>query len=609
MGDKVTRIRRRPVIGSSKSSPSDASSSSVVSLTKGAGPRAVVKALVVEADEKKVDGPISQVMPDDPFRDLVHSKMVLAPPLDPRLLTVLWEQNSYLGPCIATMAVNCESFGHQFTPRIQVNDETPKAVLARMEEEKLLLDNWFNNCVIEGEDSFTGLRMRKRQDEEGVGYAAWEVVEFNTEVLGFNYVPAHTVRCTGLDKMRVRASHKMLMRHEDGTYRYIERPVWKRFRKFVQVRGSKMRWFKEYGDPRTMNAETGEYVSGPGAISAYKRANSILFFVQAAARTPYGIPRYIGSLLGIYGSRATDEINFFTFESNNVPSMAVTVSNGMLSDGSVDRIQQFVEKQASGQRNYSRFLILEAEPATDGLGDPGRVALDIQPLTDQQRTDAMFLKYKEQAKADVRGAFRLPDVFFGEAPQGGAVGAMETMRKLTDEQVFLPERNTFDDRMNRRILPALGVVYWQFKSNTPETTDNKDLIRILAMAEKSGGVSPAIAREIMSRVVGHDLGKVKGIDPEVPYTLQVAQAQKTGGDPMSTASQAGTNSLRRMGATTRAELGLEDTAKASEVETPWEGEAVLAGLGTLVDRISEEQEGRTAKAKEVKRERPTVSGE
>jgi len=600
---KVVRMRRRPVVGSAKSSPSDAVESGAVHIVDHAS-RAVVKALVIEADAEKVPVPTSQVMPDDPFQSLLDNRQILAPPLDPRLLASLWEYNSHLGPCIATMMVNCESFGYQFEPRIRVNEDTSKAVRQRIEEERLILDNFFGNCVIEGDDSFTGLRMRKRQDEEAIGFAAWEVIEVNGDLLGFNYMPAHTVRLTGLDEKRVRIGRKLLVRGASGVFSYVERPVWRRFRKFVQVRGTKMRWFKEYGDPRMMNADSGEYVDDPAKLPVHKRANSVLFFALPAPRTPYGIPRYIGNLLGVYGSRATDEINFFTFESNNVPSMVVMVSNGMLTEGSVDRIQKFVEAQANGQRNYSRFLILEAETDSEGLGDPGRVALHIEPLTNQQRTDALFTEYKKQCKSDVRQSFRIPDLFFGEASSsaGGAVGAMEIMRKLTDEQVFMPERNAFDDRINKLIIPALGVVYLKFKSNTPETTDNKDLIRILAMAEKSGGVTPRIAREVLNRVVGQNLGDVTDIEPDVPFSLQVAEAARSQGDPRTALSVPGTNSLRRMGATTRAELGLESTAKAEDGDEPWEGEAVIASLGLLHNKIAEEQARRAGKM--VKRERP-----
>ena len=410
-----------------------------------------------------------------------------------------------------------------------------------------------------------------------------------------NYLPAHTLRVSCLGDY-VEAPRKMLVRREDGSMAYVEKTIWRCFRKFVQVRGSKMRWFREWGDPREMDAETGEYSTKP--LPATRRANAVLYFsLRNAPRTPYSLPRYAGNLLSIYGGRATDEINYFTFESNNIPSMVITVSNGILSDGSISRVKSFVESQVKGQRNYSRFLVLEAEPVTEGTRDPGRVGIDIKPLTKEQRDDALFTEYQDRARSKIRRSFRLPDLIFGDTPAaGGAVGAMEILRKLVDEQVFQPERDLFDAIMNRRVLPALGVVYLRFASNTPQTTDNKDLVRVLAMAEKSGGATPRIARDILSQAFGRDLGRVTEVEPDIPFSLQVARAVQSQGDPKAALSVPGTNDLRRMGATTRGELGLDvEKDEDGDLEIPGDahvGEALLAGLVALRQRLSAERDRR-----------------
>jgi len=592
MAKKKTRVRPRlkvlkaESVGSSLSgrTPSEAAASATVDIGSHDDGRQVVKALVVGPDAK-IDGPVSRAMGDDPFKSLLGSKTILAPPLDPRLLSTIWEQNTILGPCIATMMVNCEAFGYQFVPRVPITEKTDPKVLRRMDEERIILDNFFQNSVIEGDLSFTGLRLEKRRDQESVGWGSWEVIEGhdNGPILGFNSLPAHTVRMSPLQGDRVAVKKKILVRGEDGTLRYVDRVVWRRFRKYVQVRGSKMVWFREFGDPRVMDYRDGEY-KDPARVKPKYRATSVLFWpLNTSSRTPYSLPRYVGNLLGLYGSRAADETNFFTFESNNIPSMIVTVSNGMLSDGSVERLQEFVEKAVQGSRNYSRFLILEAEPVVEGVREPGKVGISVEKMSDQQRTDAMFVDYKKGGTRECRAAYRLPDIFFGEAPEGGAVGAMTLLRKLTDEQVFHPERMSFDERINRTVLPRLGVVYLKMQSNTPETTDNADLIRILAMAEKSGGVTPGIAREFLGRVAGRDLGMVESIPADVPFSLQVASAQRNQGDPLSANSVPGTNALRRMGAMTRRDLGIEKSAEVDEDTV--EGEVLISALSALAEKV------------------------
>lgn len=241
-------------------------------------------------------------------------------------------------------------------------------------------------------------------------------------------------------------------------------------------------------------------------------------------RSPYGIPRYIGALLSIQGNRSAEEINYNTFKNNNIPSMALLVSNGMLSDGSVDRVQSFVEESITSSTNFSRFLILEAEGVSD-VGDSVTAKLDIKPLTQNQHTDALFQNYTEKNEARVRRAFRLPPIFVGRADEYTRSTA-ETSRKLADEQIFGPERQEDDFQLNR-LFSGLGMIYHRFETNTPNVTNDSDLIAVLQGAEKTGGATPRISRKILEDILGTELGSFSDrIDPDVPFSLQVTEAQK-----------------------------------------------------------------------------------
>jgi len=63
-------------------------------------------------------------------------------------------------------------------------------------------------------------------------------------------------------------------------------------------------------------------------------------------------------MLAIYGVRAAEEINYITFKNNNIPSMVLMISNGSLTQGSIDRITQFVETSIQGSDNRSKFRVL-----------------------------------------------------------------------------------------------------------------------------------------------------------------------------------------------------------------------------------------------------------
>lgn len=85
--------------------------------------------------------------------------------------------------------------------------------------------------------------------------------------------------------------------------------------------------------------------------------------------------------------------------------------------------------------------------------------------------------------------------------------------------------------MNRIIFPAMGVVYHKFKSNNPNTTDNKELVELLSGAEKTGGITPRIARAMLEDILGRDLPPFPaGFPADVPFSMTMAEAVKNMAD-------------------------------------------------------------------------------
>jgi len=242
------------------------------------------------------------------------------------------------------------------------------------------------------------------------------------------------------------------------------------------------------------------------------------------------MPRYIGNLLSIFGDRAAEEINFITFKNNNIPSMVIAVSNGQLTEATIDRVKEFVESQIQGSDNYSKFLLLEAEGAEEGE-DGSQVKMEIKPLVSEQHKDALFQEYSKNNQDKIRRLWRLPPIFVGRSDDYTRATA-ESSRRLADEQIFAPERDEFDAFINRQIFPSMGIMYHKFKSNSPNTTDNTQLVKILASAEKTGGMSPKIGRLILEDVLNSELpGFPDEFDPDVPFSLTMAEAVKNQADP------------------------------------------------------------------------------
>lgn len=484
----------------------------------------------------------SKALGEDPFHALTEAGKLIAPPFDMLTLAMLPEHSTELNQCIEAMETNIEGFGHRLVPRIAM-DTAPEKDVKAARQEKVELDNFFMYASLR--ESFTCTRRRLRRDLETTGNAYLEVIRNAAgRIQGLIHLPSYQMRLGRLEKSQHKVDIPILELQPDQSVKVSKIPTWERFRLFAQSRALQMRrstayaggyavrWFKEFGDPRVYDYTLGEEVTGEklDALPMEQRANEVIHFKMYSPRSPYGLPRFIGNLLSIYGDRASEEINYVTFRNNNIPSMMLLVSNGQLTQGTIDRIQDFVESQIQGSDNYSKFLIIEAEGMEEGE-DATQVKVDAKPLVEVQHKDALFQNYSSNNQDKIRRSFRLPPIFVGRSDDYTRTTA-EASRKLADEQVFSPERNEFDDTMNRRLFPDMGVIYHRFKSNSPNTTDNQELVKILGAGEKTGGMTPRIARLMLEDILGRELPPfAKDFDPDMPFSLMMAEAVKNKADP------------------------------------------------------------------------------
>ena len=500
----------------------------------------------IQKDQKGKTSPGRSTGADgDPVSSFLESGQIIDPPFDMLTLAMLPEQSSELNQCLDAMVTNIEGFGHRFVPRLKLKaDDENQALKAEVHAEHVRLQNFFQYVDID--DDFTTLRKKKRRDEEATGNAYFEVIrDVNGMVQGLNHVPSHQVKIGKAEEEMREVEVPILELQPDNSVKVAKVKRWKRHRKYLQSRtvrrrnmvvlsGAKLTWFKDFQDPRAIDNKSGEIITDVEKIkelqSKHQLANEILHFKLYSPRSVYGLPRFVGNLLSIFGDRAAEEINFITFRNNNIPSMAISVSNGQLTEGTIRRIESFVESQIQGSDNYSKFLIIEAETFIEGE-DGGHLKIDIKPLTKDQHKDAMFQKYSSNNRDSIRRAFRLPPILVGRAEDYTRATADSSI-KLADEQIFAPERDTFDAFMNRRLFPEMGIKYHKYKSNSPNTTDNTELVKILSGAEKTGGMTPRIARAILGDVLGMILPDVdETTNPDVPFSLTMAEAVKNQADP------------------------------------------------------------------------------
>jgi PBSX family phage portal protein len=539
----------------------------------------------------------------------------LDPAYDPNVLALIFENASALRPNVDAYITNIDSFGHCYVPLLETDSDdapgkvrdalrierrqaklnpqnaTKAEVLLAKEEpsdeevtarlklleteirtERARLGTFFENCTYDMPFSGPeGLRGLTRQDIEVLGNGYWEVLRNGlNEVCQFNYIPGVSVRMMPVDDVatEVKIERRISMLSTEPV------TVRKRFRRYVQVNsGADVNiavYFKEFGDPRVISSKSGKTYATLDAMQAVEDekgvlpATEILAFKISSLRSSYGVPRWIGALLSVMGTRQAEEVNFLYFENRSVPPLAILVSGGRLNDNTVARLQDYISNEIRGKRNFHKIMILEAE-TQDSMqnGTTGRMKIEIRPLTDAQQKDGLFQGYDERNADKVGQMFRMPRILRGDVRDFNRSTA-EASIDFAEIQVFGPIRQQFDWVVNKLIFPALGVKYHTFKSNAPTVRDPEQLSRMVALLASSNVLTPAEARNLSQDVFNQAFENLTDDWTKKPIAITLAELNLQGkpGGPLDGFEESGGMSTSNAGATQR-QTGVEQKPKTT----------------------------------------------
>jgi len=466
---------------------------------------------------------------------------IILPPHSLQWLSSLVDDSDELGQCISAVVQGTVGRGYRLIPNFP-ESVVPPELEAEVAKERARIDTFLSYAGTV--DDFLTIAEKCMTDDSLIGNWYMEVIRNGLgDIMGLEHVVGAQVHHGKLDPNPIQVEIPIRIVDAKGRPSISKRKQMQRFRLFVQeavtVFGTRATtrfavWFKEFGDPRNYHCDTGKLLSTKEEIDQAKQNNKLAGeIIHCSSYNPsgssYGKPPFIGALYSIAAARAADKINFSTIRNNMVPSCAILVSGGTLTPGSVKRMESFVEGSVKGNDNYSKMVLLEAESFFQD-DQTTAVKIDIKPLAHLQRDDGMFLKLKQDCRDAVRASFRLPPILVGRSAEWtGAV--ISGARRLADEVVFAPRRSKFERVVNRRIMSAIGCVYHRFELNVPNTTDNAELVALLANVEKTGAVTPRIARMIVERVLGMDLPEFPpGFDADTAFSLQMAEAVKSQAD-------------------------------------------------------------------------------
>jgi PBSX family phage portal protein len=527
----------------------------------------ILKARVLGSDA--VQAQASRSDENEDLNAVFGQASVLKSPYNPDTLLRMWENSSALPQNVQSMVVNVDGMGHRFVMRVDLTseesfekvrdavwlDRLQKEELANYDEEtgefrevenperympsddevsreieKLKirarleharLSSFFEYVNPDG--SFDTLRRQTRQDREITGNAYWEVLRDKQGRLSrFVGVPPTHVRLTSCDSIATQVEERVLV---GNSWQKVTQH--KFFRRYVQALHGRAVWFKEFGDPRVISRETGSIYPDLETFEKHKQsetdqpATEMIHFRIYVTGEAYGIPRWIGNMLAVLGSRASDEVNFSYFDNKAVPPLALLVSGGRLAEESVTKIETFIRDHIKGRENFHKILVIEGDTDTDPLGTQEHPKLALEKLTDAQQGDALFQKYDERNIDKVGSSFRIPRLLRGDVRDFNRATADASMR-FADEQIFQPERNEFDSWVNRVLFPILGIKLWQFRSLGPQTRDPERVASIVVDLAKVGVLTPNEARDISGETLGRDLEPIAAGWAKQPLNLTLA---------------------------------------------------------------------------------------
>lgn len=469
-----------------------------------------VRATVIKS---KMAAPQARQMQEDQFADL-YGEDIISPPYNLIELKTIAEYSTILQQCIDAYRVNITGFGFdvEYTFDVNSSDCSPDKK-ARAEKNWMKLESFYK-CLHFDESAETILGYAI-EDREKTGNGFLEVLRDGAgKPAGIEYLDVKHMRVCGVtDPVEVTFSYE-----ENGSSKTIKRQ--KRFRKYVQMLNGRKVFFKEYGDPRMMDMRTGEYVK---TLPEEYRANEAIHLKIGSGT--YGIPRWVGNIVNLYGARKAEELNFMYFKQGRHVPAAITVENGMLSETSYKELQDYMN-DLEGVENAHKFLLIEAEGIAKekdlhGGEDITPVSVEIKSLAEILQDDALFLEYDDKSRNKLRSAFRLPPLYTGEAQEYNKATA-DTARKITEEQVFQPERKTLINKLNTLFLPELGLHDVQLALKGPDFRDPLEIAKVLTPFISAGAVSPNDLRDLAGRVLGKTLEEW----PEEYYSRPVLQWKK-----------------------------------------------------------------------------------
>jgi PBSX family phage portal protein len=370
--------------------------------------------------------------------------------------------------------------------------------------------------LVENGETLTQARENSRIDKEVTGARAFEVLEDGLgRVVGINRIPTNTLLLTRLERDPIEVPV-----YNAATRGFVTQR--RRFRRFCQRDAfGRMVYFKELGDPRPIDPQTGRVNED---LPLEDQATSIYYDAYYTPGTPYGTPQWASCIPSMLGSREAEMVNLSFFRDNGIPAMAVLVSGGALTEESFNKIESYFT-DVRGAENHNRIVVLEATPdVSEAAGVDGSIPaprVDIKPMLSDRQHEGLFGAYIDASSEKIRQAFRLPPIYIGSAEEYNRASAFASIQ-TAEQQVFVPERLSWDRFMNDVVLSAWNFRFWRVASAMPTYNDPQEVTQFLTVLGKEGALTPNICIAMANRYLRTDIETVTDDWGDMPFAVTAA---------------------------------------------------------------------------------------
>lgn len=439
---------------------------------------------------------------DDPaFSQYYQSGQLLEPAYSPATLIRIFEESDILQAGIRARVNNIER-PHQFEycgPAQEKESEQNQKDLRK-------LTDFFSQ--VNEKDSWLTLRRKARVDGEiSIGEFLEMLRDEETGDVDLAYhVPATYMRVTPLDEEYVK-TWAFLPRDGELKLTVIER----QFRRFARsLPNGKIQWFKEFGDPRVLDQDTGKYVKDKAGNYIlewdvdtvnkkrkylkydYKdgtEAHEIWWFRETYGGQVYPTPRWVCAIPEVRGRYLASWVNYDTLDHGGSPPWLLFIF-GRIAKGTRDYLTKLV-KNWRNPNVYSEPGIIEIEPnllSFNPQGGGAKAGVEFQSMREMRNEESMFQSYRKDTQQTVGSVLGIAPILYGVSDGSGGTNyaALETV----EMQTFDPARGSRDERVNVELIQAeFGIYNWHIKTKGAPIGDKEALYKALGMAGRTGGPS------------------------------------------------------------------------------------------------------------------------